>query len=120
MAVTIKGLASLEAKLNKLDPMTRAAALKGVQRAGELVKGSAKNLSPVDTGALRQSISSTSSSTATGAEAEVGTGVEYAPYVELGTSRQAAQPYLHPALQKNKHKATKLIRDEIKAAYKGL
>lgn len=30
---------------------------------------------------------------------DVGTNVEYAPYVELGTSRMSARPYLRPALE---------------------
>lgn len=31
--------------------------------------------------------------------ADVGSAVVYAPYVELGTSRMAARPYLRPGLQ---------------------
>lgn len=33
----------------------------------------------------------------------VGTNVEYAPYVELGTSRQEAQPFLKPAAAGSKN-----------------
>jgi HK97 gp10 family phage protein len=29
----------------------------------------------------------------------VGSNVDYAPFVEFGTSRQAAQPYLRPAFR---------------------
>jgi HK97 gp10 family phage protein len=32
----------------------------------------------------------------------VGTNVEYAPYVEKGTSKMDAQPYLTPAVEENK------------------
>jgi len=32
-------------------------------------------------------------------KAVIGTNVEYAPYIELGTSKMAAQPYLVPALE---------------------
>ena len=120
MAISVKGLSSLQAKLNKLDPLTRRAITNGVQKAGTMVEGAAKMIVPVDTGALRDSIHTTGKSTANGAEATVGSSLEYAAYVELGTSRMQAQPYLHPALQKNKQKAKQLIIDEIVKAHKGL
>jgi HK97 gp10 family phage protein len=120
VAIAIKGLSSLEAKLNRLTPMTRDAIVAGVSKAAALVEGSAKTIVPVDTGHLRESINSSTSATGTGAQAEIGTNVEYAAYVELGTSRQAAEPYLHPALQKNKQKAKQLIISEIVKAHRGL
>ena len=55
----------------------------------------AKALCPVDTGRLRNSISHA----VEGDSAYIGTNVEYAPYVEMGTVRTRAQPYLKPAAQ---------------------
>jgi HK97 gp10 family phage protein len=59
-------------------------------------KKDAKRLVPVDTGMLRDSIE----------EGQVAHGVwmliaamPYAAYVEYGTSRMAAQPYMNPALE---------------------
>lgn len=49
----------------------------------------------VDTGRLRRSIEGDDNGKDT---AYVGTNVEYAPYVEYGTSRMAARPYLKNAL----------------------
>lgn len=120
MAVTIKGLGSLQAKLKKLDPVTRTAIGIGVQKAALKVEGDAKTRSPVDTGALRRSINTSGRSLPNGAQAEVTTNLEYAPYVELGTSRQQAQPYLQPALQRNKDTARKIIMTEIVKAHRGL
>ena len=60
---------------------------------GMQAEGYAKLKCPVDTGRLRNSISHTVSDDT----AYIGTNVEYARYVELGTSRQKAQPYLKPA-----------------------
>lgn len=57
----------------------------------------AKELSPVDTGRLRNSI--THEVDMGGHAAIIGSNVEYAAYVELGTSRQKAQPYLRPAVE---------------------
>ena len=49
----------------------------------------------MDTGNLRNSITHAVES---GEDAVyVGTNVEYAPYVEMGTRRTAAQPFLRPA-----------------------
>lgn len=62
----------------------------------------AKNLCPVDTGRLRASIHPEFS--ADGLDAQVVTNVEYSQYVELGTSRQPAQPFLFPAAEKEQPK----------------
>jgi HK97 gp10 family phage protein len=59
----------------------------------------AKRLCPVDTGRLRSSISWAVQIGGEGIVGRVGTDVEYAPYVEFGTSRMRAQPYLRPAIQ---------------------
>ncbi|RCK68270.1 HK97 gp10 family phage protein [Desertihabitans brevis] len=59
------------------------------------IEADAKRLAPVDTGALRNSIGHDLTEDKLGAE--VGPTVDYAEYVEFGTSRQAPQPYLHPA-----------------------
>lgn len=56
----------------------------------------AKDLCPVDTGRLRNSITN---AVEMGEQAVyIGTNVEYAAYVELGTSRMKPQPYLKPAV----------------------
>lgn len=61
----------------------------------------AKIMAPVDTGFLRNSITSSLSGTGDGYQGEVGPGAHYGGYVELGTSRNAPQPYLGPALDRN-------------------
>lgn len=63
--------------------------------AGETVSTRAKLNSPVDTGLLKNSIDYDPAPTQK--RVSIGTNVVYAPYVELGTSRQKAQPYLEPA-----------------------
>lgn len=67
-------------------------------RTGIRVSNQAKANCPVDTGRLRASIGVSQSFDTEGAVTTVGSNVEYAAYVELGTSRQRAQPYLRPAL----------------------
>lgn len=59
----------------------------------------AKSLSPVDTGQLRDSINFIVLDDAeVGWQVVVYAATEYAIYVEFGTSRSPAQPYLRPAL----------------------
>lgn len=68
-------------------------------RLGLDVQNRARQLCPVDTGRLRSSVNSSGlKRDGRGVYVEVGTNVEYAPYVEFGTRYQRAQPYLRPAL----------------------
>lgn len=53
----------------------------------------------VRTGRLRASITHRPGVDALGPYVDVGSAVLYAPYVELGTSRMAARPFLRPALE---------------------
>ena len=63
---------------------------------GGMAESYAKGACPVDTGRLRNSITHEQ----TGENEEtIGSGVEYAPYVELGTTRMQAQPFLTPAAE---------------------
>lgn len=72
---------------------------KDLQRRAISVERTAKRLCPVDTGRLRSSITNELASDRGGLYADVGTNVEYGVYVELGTSRAAAQPFLRPAIE---------------------
>lgn len=68
-------------------------------KIGVNVQSSAKMHCPVRTGRLRSSIQTTPvRETATGMSVRVGSNVNYARYVEMGTRRMRARPYLRPAL----------------------
>lgn len=73
---------------------------KATDRALEIIGGMAetyaKRLCPVRTSTLRNSITHEQEDENTEV---IGTAVEYSPYVELGTVKMAAQPYLRPAVQ---------------------
>lgn len=77
--------------------------------ASDFVKGEAKRRSPVDTGNLKKSITKEVEKEQDEIVGRIGTNVEYAGYVEYGTKRQAAQPYLRPALLENKEQITKFL-----------
>lgn len=43
----------------------------------------------------------------------VGTNVEYAPHIELGTVKMAARPYLHPAIEDHLDEYKEVIETEL-------
>lgn len=69
----------------------------------------AKKLCPTKTGRLKNSITNY----VEGDSVYVGTNVEYAQFVEEGTSRAKAQPYLRPAAA-HKDKWRQILEDELK------
>ena len=112
------------------------AAVRALEKCGLTAEGYAKKLCPVDTGNLRNSITHTVDEEEPAAY--IGSNVEYAAYVELGTGKyvsggrptpwvyqdekgnwhrtngQKAQPYLKPAVAANANKYRKIIEDELK------
>ena len=130
----VKGARDLQKKLTKLSDKNIYKQALG--QSGAIVEGAAIREVPVDTGLLRGSIN-----TKVNVEdltATVGTNLEYAPYVEFGTGLfaaegggrdtpwsyqnskgqwittkgQRAQPFLGPALRKNK-KAVRAKFNEV-------
>lgn len=89
----------------------RAALRRGLEKCAIVAEGYAKDICPVDTGTLRRSISHK----VVDNMAFIGTNVEYAPYVELGTGsnhiaggspesqyQRAARPFLKPAASEHR------------------
>ena len=143
------------------------AVLRALERCGEQAEGYAKDLAPVDTGLLRNSIthaisgeapavksyradkpkpgrknsgsySGTAPKEEGGLSVYIGTNVEYAPYVELGTGKHTeggrpkpwgytddegnahwtagnpAQPFLAPAVKDHVQTYRNIMEDEFK------
>lgn len=111
------------------------AVLRALERCGEQAEGYAKDLAPVDTGNLRNSISHTVDEDEPAAY--IGSNVEYAAYVELGTGKYTdggrptpwvyqddngnwhwtagnpAQPFLKPAVADHPQTYRNIIEDEL-------
>ncbi len=98
---------SVKTNLSALDAIAAAAAdMSGVLDAGaQIVAEAARGACPVDTGRLRASIEVS----ADGNSASVTAGAPYAAYVEFGTWKMAAQPFLTPALLNNSGAAAQAI-----------
>jgi HK97 gp10 family phage protein len=60
------------------------------------IKIDAKEICPVDTGALQRSVRHETDTMHL--KADIGSDLEYCRYVEEGTRKMAAQPFLKPAL----------------------
>ena len=112
------------------------AVLRALERCGSQAEGYAKDLAPVDTGNLRNSISHKVDDGE--AAVYIGTNVSYAPYVELATGIYAeggrptpwayqddegkwhwtrgnpAQPFLAPAVKDHAKTYKNIIEDELK------
>ena len=110
------------------------AVARALERCGSQAEGYAKDLCPEDTGRLRGSITHKVS----GDSVHIGTNVNSAPYVEMGTGKyysggrqtpwayqdaagnwhrtegQKAQPFLKPAVADHTQTYRNIINDELK------
>lgn len=125
-----------EDNANEIKGKIKQAILKGLEMVGMQAEGYAQDLCPKDTGHLSNSI--THKVVSSEKAVYIGTNVEYAPYVELGTGKyysggrqtpwfyvddkgvghfthgQRPQPYLKPAAEKHKDEYRKIIEDQLK------
>lgn len=114
----------------------RESAIRALEKCGLTAEGYAKKLCPVDTGNLRNSISHKINTEEP--SAYIGTNIEYAAYVELGTGKyieggrptpwvyqddkgnwhwtagNPAQPFLKPAVADHSQTYRNIIEDELK------
>lgn len=114
-------------------------AIVALEECGLAAEGYAKRLCAVDTGLLRNSITYAvdGRGPATGAYSDnsgeqhgsysgsapaesgnnrsvyIGTNVEYAPYVEMGTSRAPAQPFIQPAVESHGNEYKQILQSHL-------
>lgn len=86
----------------------------GLDAMGKVAETNAKELTPVDTGRLRNSIANKVSMDEKAVY--IGTNVEYAPYVELGARGRAGVHMLQRAATEHKTEYQKIFDNEIKNA----
>ena len=83
---------------------------RAMEAVGQQAEGYAKMKCPVDTGNLRNSISHAT----LGNAAYIGTNVYYAPYVEMGTYKMDARPFLKPAATEHGEEYKEIVRTYLK------
>lgn len=86
-----------------------------VSNAGAVALTEARNKVPVDTGALKGSLTLEVDLNGDTPSATVGTNLEYAPAVEYGTSRHRPQPFMRPAEEMAKNKMNEIAKAVLKS-----
>ena len=99
--------AQVEAAIN-------SAVAKALTMIGQQAEGYAKMMCPVDTSRLKNSI--TNQIDLQENAVYIGTNVEYAPYVELGTMRQDPQPYLKPSASEHGYEYRAILKSCLGSA----
>lgn len=121
--------------VNEVKGMLLDALAQGLEKCGMVAESYAKEKCPVDTGQLRNSI--THKVVEDDKTVYIGTNMEYAPYVELGTGQfisggrdtpwvfqdangdwhrtegQRPQPYLKPAITEHADEYREIIKSEL-------
>lgn len=83
----------LEDLIDSVGPDAEAA----VEESAQAIRGAAMTAAPVDTGSLRASHTVQQTGNAS---YKIGPTVDYGIFVELGTRRRAARPFLRPAFDR--------------------
>lgn len=110
MGINLNGFGGARRRLSELADRIAGATEQAIDEFADEVVDHMQGVVPVDTGKLRRSIKKDKQ----GDKVTVGPrGVEYAEYVENGTSRTPAQPYVAPTLQWARQVGPRRIRDKI-------
>lgn len=97
--------------VEQIKQLSDEAVARALEQCGALWESDAKQLSPVDTGRLRNSIEHH----AEGANKMiVATDVEYAIYQEMGTRNQHGTPFIKPSGENNVTTFKQVIENELK------
>lgn len=108
MPSIIAGLSKLTAQLEQVGLQFT---VEDLEAGAVVILSEAQANCPVDTGFLQ----STGFMVVTGNDVQIGFGAEYASYVEFGTYKMAAQPFLRPALDNAEAAALSAIVDSVTA-----
>lgn len=125
MSTEIKGLEQLISKLNNLPEKLEKKVIRAAVRKGAiLVRDKAREKAPVKTGTLKKSIKIRSNKVANGIisfkigptnDKKKGTDVFYGRFIEFGTSKMAAKPFMRPALDESETEVLNVVIDNIKS-----
>lgn len=122
---TISGLEPLLKKLKTLEPKIAKKVLRQSLRAGaKIIQTAAKAKAPVKSGQLRKAIKvraqkrtrrGTIGVNVSVGEKDFAGEVFYGSFIEFGSSKMPARPFMKPAFQENKAAALQVIQDGIAA-----
>ena len=95
------GLPSLAADLRKAGARAAPLASQALRKTGLAIVAEAQSHVPVDTGATKASIGMDFTEGGATMSATIGPTTSYAPYLEYGTRRMGARPFMGPAADRS-------------------
>lgn len=116
-SVNMAGMDELLAQLDRLGENTSKTLKEAVMKGAEIVREDASRRAPRRTGKLSQSIIVESAEVEPDyASVKIGPnkGAFYGTFVERGTSKMPAKPFLRPAWDANKREVKIIISDELR------
>lgn len=118
MAVGVRGFVELDRVLATLPDVVQVSVLgAAVAKGGEIIRAGAEARAPRRTGELAGGMTMEIEATRGGVTAHVGPGKEqfWGLFQEFGTVRQAAQPFLRPAIDEDGPEAVQVLGDALGA-----
>ena len=115
VTLEVKGVKETLAKIDLANAKVRKAVQEQIGKSALNIQFGAKKRCPVRTGALRNSITVDFYGVMS---AQIGPHMPYAPYVEYGTRKMRAQPYLFPAFEEERPSFEEGLAKVIKGAIK--
>ena len=113
--IKVSGAEALEAALEEVAERLLPLAAQGVAQGTQALAQEARELAPVNTGALRESIQAGPvSQEGSSVQGSVAAKAEHAAYVEMGTRQQAPKPFLYPAYQTQRDALVQAVAAAIK------
>ncbi len=111
MSQRVKGFKQFQRNMRELKEDMPAVLESAMQVGGMVIEREARRICPYETGNLRSSIHTEVRQERKEVTAVIGTNVEYAKYVEYGTSNPnyPVQPFLRPALDSKAGEALKQV-----------
>lgn len=100
MSADVRQVRKLSVDLKALGPKAAKNARVAIKKTCIDTKADGQAFAAVDTGFMRSSITYSTWLTKNAAIGEVGPTADYAPFVELGTSKMPPQPFMRPAFDR--------------------
>lgn len=112
-----EGLEELINAVQRMGSEGRKIENKALKEAGAVMKEAIQNEAPVRTGKLKESITVSGVKTKDGVKyVEVGPSKEvfYSIFIEFGTVKLRAKPFMAPGYENAKERATETIKEELR------